>query len=368
MLSFSFRFFVGFFVLWATPIFAYPTFYAKSYRSCVVCHASSEGGGVLTSYGQGIANSEAALGGLGSSEKPWELRLFNEQLKVYAQARTIGVYNLNSRRFAYFPMQADLGLFQSIGENFRLNAMAGYDSQAKRVNEVEGLPFVLRKLTLGSRGESYEISLGRDYLPASIATDDHTSYMRTQTRMGVNDFVSVAKYAGWTDSTDYSFFIAGPGFQESAQNREYGFGARFETEYFKNSSFASTGGFYFYNGYSDAMSRFVLTPFGRLRIAKGLGLQYEYTRLFRNPAQAESFGQNIFALKPYVFLSRGLVFSLPIEYYTVEEPESERAFQLLSRFDYRLFGNASIIGMFSMAKFNDISFQKKLSLQFFLNF
>ncbi len=322
---------------------AHPTFFAKNYRSCLGCHASPEGGGLLTSYGQSVAmaesffvKSQAEMG----EESP-ELKIFADRVRLGLHARVMAV-KPEGAELSVFPMQADTFADWAVNDQHRVHMTLGYNGVRGTVREGLTDYLALRRLYYAYRTETgFDLELGRDYAPAPLLVDDHTAYTRGETRHGVDDAVTLVRGYWGREDYDFSAFLIGPGFHEADENREYGIGGRVEYQPRRELSF----GAYSLSASSSALSRWHGSLFGRGALAERYGLLWEYSHVRRSFQRDGSFGENIVAFRPFVLMGPALV-SFPVETLSIQAPFEDRRTKLGPRVDLRAFGHVSLIGIY----------------------
>ena len=221
------------------------------YPSCVSCHVSVQGRGLLNSYGRGIDIAQSyskkdftalLLGRAGTEGEGdnWDGRFGNVLLDFLVSLR----FNTRLDRDKSDPAIAALYrqvIFIGQQDVLRINTEVGlldgglHDAQlGPDLTANGGENIFLKKLLLewripGKEATSgQELAIGRDYLPLGLQIDDYASYILHLNRAGVYDFPLQAKYFVWNEKSLASAYVFAPSFQEDSDRREYGAGFLYE--------------------------------------------------------------------------------------------------------------------------------------------
>jgi hypothetical protein len=194
--------------------FGYENMIVKGYSSCIACHKSSTGGGLLTSYGKHIASTGSVFN---SKNLDPSTSNFNYALQFrYANLEANGVKR-------NFPMQADIltGIsFKEMGEVYADLARAP-ESQAI----ASGIDTPKQTDLWFFRKFLYEykdLFVGRERFNLGVNIVDHTTLNKSLNRMNVNDLVTSLGFKSVSKNSTYRVFAYGPSFQEKDSNKEYG--------------------------------------------------------------------------------------------------------------------------------------------------
>ncbi len=229
----------------APRAWAYPNFIRLGYLNCVGCHYNPEGGGLLTPYGQAIAQANSIGGGDLPESKPnkfvdaltWNGRIHHGLQGRYAYvSRKVPVGGKKSRNF---PMQMDYLNQIDLTSEFRTEVIlaaapnsattAGADGTSgnRESSFIDRMYFRTLKLEWKPT-KFYRVALAQDALPLGLGLVDHTAYVRERNRQGVTDvptqLIFSADHQTWRGHT----FIFAPNNSDLRYNRESGAGARFE--------------------------------------------------------------------------------------------------------------------------------------------
>src|SRR4051812_16130375 len=215
---------VGFGLSLAAPSAeAYVTYNRLGYVSCSACHFVPTGGGLLTPYGESVG---AAMSAFKEEYAPPERPIY-----AGLQARVLEMDS--SSRANPFLMQADLLGTASLQKTTRLDAILGLNLGQDR-SDFATVPsgwdaLILRRaLVTQELSEKISLSAGRDAAVSGINIDDHTSFLRSMNRRGIEDTPTELRLAYQGDRAQILSYLALPSFEESADNREYGTGVRGE--------------------------------------------------------------------------------------------------------------------------------------------
>ena len=307
--------------------FAYPTFIRLGYVSCTSCHVSPQGSGQLNDYGKGIGASESLF--------PTEYKTpgFMEPLSFGGRVNN----DLVARGITYaatgggdtFLMQFDYQNSTQITDTLRVDATIGLmpsnelGSSSTNQDGVFGPDLILRKAMLAYRPQDgLEISGGRDYLPAGLNIDDHTTFLRSQNRFDEFDYATQLRLDTWSENWLFSPFLYGPSYEEDADNREYGGGVRLE----RAVTSTKTVGLIAQYGSSPSIDRLLLGPFARIGFTENSGILLEYLYDHRSvEPEALGFPQSVVYARPFYLPLEWMEIGFLGEYYKVGDPFADTA-------------------------------------------
>lgn len=274
---------------------ATPRMISYGYTSCVSCHISAQGRGLLNSYGRGIDIAQSyskkdftamLFGQAATSEetsKTWDGRLGNVLADFTTSLR------LNQRLDHEKTDPTITALYRQViffGERdrFRLNLEGGaLDGGLKDTRlgpdliATGGHVWFLKKLLLEWRLDDSEptsgkeLSFGRDYLPLGLQIDDYATFILHLNRAGIYDFPLQLKYFVWNEKFLASTYVFGPSFQEDSNRRESGGGFLYER--YLGSKLAL--GAQALVGFSEALDRVKVGPYLRWGISEKWALLAE---------------------------------------------------------------------------------------------
>lgn len=306
------------------------------YTSCVSCHVSVQGRGLLNSYGRGIDIAQsyskkdftALLFGHAAADVDgsdnWNGRFGNVLVDFLASIR------LNERldRDKSDPTIAALYrqvIFLGEGDRVRVNTEVGFldgglheTRLGPALTATGGDVVFLKKLLLEWRiGENESTSghaaaLGRDYLPLGLQVDDYASYILSLNRAGIYDFPLQAKYFIWNEKSLASAYAFAPSFEEGAGRREYGAGFLYE-RYPTNKLAAGIQGLM---GFSDESDRLRIGPYLRWGISEKWALlaEADYGSFWNARSSAKGGSQATTYLQLFYHHYEWLVSSLTVNY------------------------------------------------------
>lgn len=204
---------------------AHPTYVRLGYTSCTGCHVSSQGGGLLTPYGEGIATSQALI-----SAEPEEDETESRYVQAF-QGRLMRYTTEEETRT--FPMQLDYLAQFKFTEKIWVNGILAVAPKPKDESpEDEKSPYqrlygreVSATWALRAEGlKEDRLTLGIGALPMGVGLVDHTAYVRQENRQYVTDLPITLKYYFARDSFFGHAFAYLPNPQEEAGNEESGHG------------------------------------------------------------------------------------------------------------------------------------------------
>jgi hypothetical protein len=321
---------------WSSQAHAYVTYQRLGYVSCAACHFVPTGGGLLTPYGESVG---AAMSAFQEEYAPAERNVY-----AGVQARVLEMDS--STRANPFLMQADLLGTAFIRKDTRLDVVAGFNLDQDQ-SEFASVPsgwdaLILRRALLNQDlGDRTSIAVGRDAAVAGLNIDDHTSFLRSTNRRGIEDTPTQIRFLYQTDELQLLPYVFLPSYEESPDNQEYGTGVR--AEYVLNST-NSVGATALY-GNTPAISRLSGGPYLRLSHDHWNGLVAEALFTRRNVhALSQGFGQENFYVRPYVAFPEWIETSWIYEYLHVGAPFTEWGTQYGPEVNVRLHRMISLIG------------------------
>ena len=113
----------------SSPLQAFPEMIRHGYASCVSCHVSPAGGGILTDYGRELSRELLATWSNEEENKPlYGMVTLPESVKLGGDIRAIQTYSDTPkiREGRFFLMQADIEAAW-VSESFTLVGSTGWD-------------------------------------------------------------------------------------------------------------------------------------------------------------------------------------------------------------------------------------------------
>lgn len=216
---------LGLLVATASVAHAYPQFQFSQEATCIECHLSPVGGGLLNDYGRDEAGATISRGGdgrllHGAWDPPGWLAVGGDFRFAFAgkyltatDADLRGfppmqpgdhVPHTDRRDLLIFPMQADLNLRLTKGD-FAFAFTAGLRGVARA--EQDEQPALIERLAsrehyVAYTRDAYQVRLGRFFPVFGLRLPDHTAYVRRY--MGLNTYeepyaLEIARYGDETD-------------------------------------------------------------------------------------------------------------------------------------------------------------------------
>ncbi|HEV3408778.1 MAG TPA: hypothetical protein VG095_00660, partial [Chthoniobacterales bacterium] len=227
-------------LLSAASASAAPRMISYGYNSCVSCHLSVQGRGLLNAYGRGIDMAQSyskkdftamLLGrpsGHEDTSQNWDGRFANVLLDFLASFRASHRFDEEKTDPGFFGVYRQ-AIFLGDGDRFRIHTEVGvldgglHDvSLGPALTSTGGHVVFLRKAVLEWRlsendsTSGHELVFGRDYLPLGLQIDDHLAYILHLNRAGIYDYPLQLKYFAWNEKSLGSAFVFGPSFEEGA--------------------------------------------------------------------------------------------------------------------------------------------------------
>lgn len=321
------------FLSFSPLLFAHESMVGKGYFSCLACHQSSTGGGLLTQYGRGIARATSLRGGEYRPGTLGKALSLDGKLTHQVQARLAQLDQKRGDRF--FPMQADYLAAVQVGDSQAVRVtVARAPERAKllgrneTVEEVGGLSqFFVRQLLWEKRLEGEEdegnwlIHFGRDHLAYSLNTDDHTAFIKAENRFTPTDFPTQLRFIFEGEKARHFFTGFGPSGQEVDSNREWGVGTKSEWLVLGDWAVAGVSTLY---GKTPRLSRLLTGAHVKLGLGP-LFLSGALDHTLRTLAGGgDSFGQFTALARAEVFLREWLSFSATKEWMSLDQPFERR--------------------------------------------
>lgn len=318
-------------------VLAYTTYVRLGYVSCTACHSVPTGGGLLTPYGRTVAAGESLFAK--DSEFP------QERLSQGLQARLLQTDS--SSRANPFLMQTDYLASAKLTPKIRVDGDLGLalqrGSPGTWAETQSGWDaFVVRRLLLtGDLNEQDQWEVGRDFFPAGLNLDDHTSFLKSRNKRGITDYPTQVRWIRQTDRLQLMPYVFVPSYEEAQNNQETGLG--FRTEYSLSAS--NSLGFLLQFGNSTALSRSEASGFFRLSQSSWNGLISETVFSHRQVHAADSsVDQWTSYIEPYLALPGWLETGWVYEYLHATDSNLETSYQTGPRVNLRIVEWFSILG------------------------
>lgn len=267
-------------LFFTSHILGYANMIRYGYTSCSACHNAPEGGGILTPYGKGIAQSTSAVGGELKENAFIKAISFEGKVEHAFQFR-YSVLKKSFENLKSFPMQGDYLNTIHISPKIRLDTIVGKIGEINNSHKSFADQFILRKFLLAYRPhDGLEISLGRNALNFGLREVDHTIFIRQKNKLQVDDAPTVLSLYRWSKNSSSSAQILLPGFYESSNNQEYGLYLRHEMFFHKK----FTLGAHLLGGHTETVNRYIGGIFSRYSPSKYITLhnEFDFTQRSKN--------------------------------------------------------------------------------------
>lgn len=269
--------------------FAYESMIRKGYTSCLGCHYSPRGGGILTDYGKMVAFSEAPLKlrSLEESSLKKSLR-FGGMMDHGVHLRVANVDTEVSNDS--FPMQGDyLNAFRF--KNSVLLTTLAKAPVRRSQSSVEKPAFIdtvyFRDLKLvHSLDNKHFFTLGRERQNLGLKLTDHTLFVKNYNKSNVTDIATFLSYDYVGKDYELTLSSFGPNFQEGIDNKEYGGKVELRRKIAR-----SVFGISFLKGKTNLVSRDLLGIFGKISPTKYISFFSENIMSSRKTSQNIEFSQ-----------------------------------------------------------------------------
>ena len=217
---------------------AYEQMSRHGYNSCVTCHHSPNGGGLLNDYGKVISGAFSQRGTQykeGSFKKAIRL---NSRMD-YALHMRMANFRTEDRTRT-FPMQFDFLVRTKITKDTGLEVTIAKaprqeeDSTVKK-NNVDDL--YARRLLLTHKIDNLYLQVGRDHHSLGFRQPDHTVYNRSLNRNNFDDLPTMLAATYYQGKLTHKAYFFTKSFQEkNKEDEEKGFSVREEFTFGKNNT------------------------------------------------------------------------------------------------------------------------------------
>lgn len=216
-------------LLLLAPLQAHESMVTKGYFSCLACHQSSTGSGLLNAYGRGIAKATSTFGGEYRPGMISTALSLKGRVNQQVQARVAHLDRKQGDRV--FPMQTDYLAAMRVREQSEISLTVARAPKSARlkggdqtVEEAGGLSqFFVRKLLVTQEvSESVAVEVGRDYVAYGLKPEDHTLFIQAENRFGVTDFPTQLRAIFEGERARHFLAFLAPSGQEAQSNKEWG--------------------------------------------------------------------------------------------------------------------------------------------------
>lgn len=309
---------------------AYPSFIAYGYKSCMTCHYNGHGSGALNDYGRSLFAVEIASralydkkitddelgqrsGFLGKTVIPWGLR---PGLKYRGLYFATNPGSASSKR-NYIWMQGDLSLAIQFDQDQKyvfvaaggyLPPQRGSDGTEENKNRLLSREMYLR----WNVAEGYFIYAGLMDKIYGLRVVDHTSYARAMTGNGQNDQTNgvALQYIG--ENKEISGHAYTGNSQQPADLRQKGFSGMFEYDLSEDSRIGTSA----LSSSNDYLNWLRFAGHAKRKFGKGNSLLGEFGIIQNKPkGSGDTETGNYGLAEAMLFIQRGYNFISQIEYY-----------------------------------------------------
>jgi hypothetical protein len=311
----------------ATSALALPTMIRIGYTGCATCHYSPQGGGPLTTYGQGIDQAQSLRGGEYQAAVDEHRRLAHD-LRMVLQETSTWV-DAQPRPNGFRPRLMYRNVTQ-LSKAFRVSGVATLEG-ANALRPVrsydpptrDATVFVNTALVHYRPRETLEFAAGRDQLPSGINVPDLGAYIKSRNRLGYYDAPTQLKMYWWGKRHQVTPFVYGPGGNEASGEHEKGAGTLAEFDVLGHQR--TVVGATYLNATARNGDRRMLGGYARLGFGKwGILAEHDVTDRTRTVATRTSFRQNATYAQVFWAAWDWLVFSGTGERLRVDRPFAQR--------------------------------------------
>ena len=209
--------------------FGYESMIRKGYSSCIACHQSPSGGGILTDYGKIITAGVSFFNGQ-------EYKEGNLKKKIRLNGKVDHAMYL---RYAFlrgyekeedddegplgttFPMQADYAGLVKFDKTMVIAQAGRRPDVFEDIDESEKYYFRELKAVHKLNDESF-VTIGRQRQNIGLGLEDHTIFNKKYNRFNITDLETVVGYDRITDQYQYNISLFAPSYSETEDNQESG--------------------------------------------------------------------------------------------------------------------------------------------------
>jgi hypothetical protein len=345
-LLFAVSFLIGLFS-GAREAHAYPELIRLGYVQCQACHTSSLGGGLLNAYGKSVRTSLSAI-------QRKEEKAFDSAVNANLFMRYLWIES--SKQKDHFLMQTDVAVRADVSKDYGFETIVGLVPERVRArsNAPKGLlgkSFVVRRLLVDRNfGEGApRLVFGRDFIPRSTNTEDHTSYLRSYGRQGVTDTPTQLRLELADDFNLTHLGVFGPSGEENSNAREWGAFGRYERTLKEKWSVGGS----LVAGQTTELQRIASDIFTRVGFTQNLGALVDFQWVERKQrGSGTRFGQGVIFLEPFFIPTEWSMVRYRMEKLYRAEPFSENAFKHSLALQLKLISELSVIGAIEKTRVN----------------
>ncbi len=265
---------------------AFPETVRHEYVSCSVCHVSPSGGGMLTSYGRGLATEILATWGTETEPLPLHGAVnLPESLLVGGGLRSVQTYTDTTkfRQGKYFLMQAELELAWA-NDTWTVMASAGLDIGSPDVS-TDDKWVSARHYVMANINENLKVRVGRFSKAYGLNIPNHTTQIKRGLGWDEGSETYNAEVNYFTENYMVTFTGIGGRPDDKSVGSEKGFAV--SAHYLHLKPGLRVGGSYFSGRATDGTNREILGPDFTLAVSKRVYLMGEYDLVRVAPASGD---------------------------------------------------------------------------------
>lgn len=207
---------------------AFETMIRKGYSSCIACHYSPAGGGILTDYGKMVSTSLSAI-----AEEEYIEGTFKKKMRMDGKLDHAVFFRLAKvKKKDYdetFPMQGDYaGVYQGEKTTFIAQLARAPERENDEDEESTDKPSEMEKYYFRELKAIYQFSeekfltVGRQKQNLGPSLEDHTIFNKSLNRFNITDLTTVVAFDYVGEERQFTLSAFLPNSQEEIENAESG--------------------------------------------------------------------------------------------------------------------------------------------------
>lgn len=350
-------------LLISIQISAYEQMSRHGYNSCVTCHYSPSGGGLLNDYGKVISSAFSQRG------KEYKEGSFKKSIRLHKKmdyALHMRMANFrNDKRSRTFPMQFDFLTRVQIAKDTGLEVTI---AKAPRQDEDPDAPknnvddLYARRLLLTKKIDHLYIQVGRDYHALGFRQPDHTVYNRSLNRNNFDDLPTLAGATYYQGKLSHKAYVFTKSFQEkNVEDAEKGLVLKEEYTFGKNNT-----SFYGLYGETVNLKRYLIGNTFKIPISSFIFLIENNFTSRKSKLNGASFSQWTSMLQASYFITDFSELYVRFEKATREDPFKLDNTKYAIGLDYKFTMSTSLLLQYRSEKLVN-KFEQSLISQVFIN-
>ncbi len=194
--------------LGSTASYAFPTLVNHGYTTCITCHASPSGGGLLNSYGKFVANELFSIWDDSTTALPWISKPETvKSLNAMFQGRVAQTYFETPyiKRGDFQKMQADLEVSYNRDSTFGVIALGPRLSSA--TSSQNQTDIFARRFYLGHSALNHAVRIGKFFPEFGINFPNHNVPTRKGLYFNHNEEPYIAQATLYSTTFDYTLAV-----------------------------------------------------------------------------------------------------------------------------------------------------------------